>query len=510
MRVEMNNKDDHQVETNVKESDIEKEQIPSLESPDWRREKISVMDIELDRENPRLNLSENASKKDVIDALFREANIDKLISSILEYGRVYPGENIIVVQENNKYIVVEGNRRVCSLQCIINPELIPIEKREEIKEIIINSNIDILNLKEIDADISPSRDDAQKIITGRHTKYQIEKWPYVPKWRRDYKAFNKHKDEVKVAELLGENVEDVKKNLKNYSFLQYVWDMPCWKSSEKEILKRNKLEGSVLEWHVRSILDILNITFDKEYKMQTDIDKKKLEFVLERFIRSIYLNGKPDISTRKSRQLVQKQLEQWINEYEENKSKQEINEGNTKNHNSNDDKGSGKTSESETKNSGSSDKNRKGKSPVPYFKNLNKEMTVDDPRLVMLTYELSKTNMEDRPATGVILARSLIESALLFRIDRKKLTEKLRSDNKQKPLEEIKLSRVLHFCIQNAQKLFSDYTKAEQSLKVIQSERLKYMNSIVHNGWLIPSADKVAGIAGDSRELLRVILTDSP
>ena len=279
-----------------KKEDIEIEnEIPESGNKRWPRIKIDVNEIELDNENPRLNLSANATKTEIINALFEEAKIDVLINSILEREGLIPGEDIIVIKESDKYKVIEGNRRVCSLQCILNPELIPIERRDEIKEMIKNSETDPEDLKEVEVVISPSRDDAQIIITARHTKYQIEKWNYVPKWRRDYNAFKRLNSIEAVCKYLGEDYEDVKKYLRNYSFLQYILQMTCWTKQERETLNRNDLEGSLIEWHMHDIQDILMIKFTEEFDLKTEIPSKKLNFVLENLIRSFYLGGKPKI-----------------------------------------------------------------------------------------------------------------------------------------------------------------------------------------------------------------------
>ena len=503
------------MEENMRESEVEKEQVPNSENPDWKREKIPVKDIELDRENPRLDLNENVSQMDIIHSLFEEANIDKLIEGILESGRLSPGENIIVINEGGKYIVVEGNRRLCSLKCIIDPELIPKEKRDDIKEMIKNSNIDPKSLENIEVEVSPSRDAAQKIITARHTKYEIEKWSYVSKWRRVYKAFIKFKNIEDTTDYLYEDIENVKKYLKNYSLLQYVWDMPCWNSYERESLKKNDLKGSLIEWHITSIQSVLDINFDHDYKLESNLEDKKLEFVLEKLVRSFFLNGEPKLNTRTSSQTVKDTLSKWIEEYE-NENKQDPNQDNGKTLNDenkrSEENSNSRSTQSTSTNSKPSSRNgnKKSKKPELYFGSLNKVLTVTNQRLIRLTYELSKNDMKDRPATGIILARSLIESALLYRIDHKQLTNKLIQENKGKKKDDVRLNKVLQFCIENSEVLFLDHKNAIQSLKRIQSIHLKYMNSIVHGSWLDPSSDAVYDIASDTREMLRVILTDSP
>lgn len=479
----------------VKDINI-KDEVPAAGKEDWQRMDVDVNEIELDDENPRLNLSTNPSQIDIIRALFEIADIDKLINSILEYKGLRPGENVILIKEYDKYKVIEGNRRVCALKCILQPDLIPKDKRHELRTMIKNSEIKSEELEKVDAEISPNRDDAQQIITARHSQYEILQWNYIQKWRRDFTTFKERKSIEATCDYLGETINLVRRNLKNYSFLLYVFDIPNWDESEIKQLRKNNLQGSVIEWHMSSIQDILKITFDNDYNLQSAIEKEKLDFVLEKLIRSFYLNGEPKLNTRTDKKTFRNILNGWMQEYD-NKISPGL------------DKPTSIIPEGTIPKPKRKKKVTKNKKPDTYFESLYEEITVSEPRLKQLTYELSNANMKDRPVTGILLARSLIESALFYRIDKKGLTEILKNENK-KDLKYIMLNKVLTFCIDHISELFAEQDYAKQSLEKIKRDHIKYMNSIVHNTWLSPTEMEVGSIAGDTRKLLTIILTDSP
>ena len=117
--------------------------------------------------------------------------------------------------------------------------------------------------------------------------------------------------------------------------------------------------------------------------------------------------------------------------------------------------------------------------------------------------------MKSRPASGVLLARALIESALFYRIKYKKMDDKLKNTYK-KDINYINLQELLTFSINNVNTLFQDHSKSLEVLKKIQSEHRPYMNSIVHGDWIDQTTEEIKRIAGTTRELLRTILTDSP
>ena len=86
------------------------------------RESIRVVDLYLDVKNPR---KETASQEEAIAWLCENENIDKLAEDIVKNG-LNPLEVVGVLAEQN-YVryVLEGNRRVCALKLLAEPELAP-------------------------------------------------------------------------------------------------------------------------------------------------------------------------------------------------------------------------------------------------------------------------------------------------------------------------------------------------------------------------------------------------
>ena len=125
--------------------DIESSEAPENLNGNGEKININTMEIKLDDNNPRLNLKADASQNDIRQSLFEQEDIMGLIDSIVENGGLFPGENIIVLKTVNYYKVLEGNRRVCSLQCMIDPELAPSEYRDTIKNLL--KDFDITNIK---------------------------------------------------------------------------------------------------------------------------------------------------------------------------------------------------------------------------------------------------------------------------------------------------------------------------------------------------------------------------
>lgn len=80
---------------------------------------ISPLDLLLDTENPRFVILQSREQADIRKYLVTYEDVCQLATDINTYGRLLPGERIVALHEGDKYVVVEGNRRTCSLQMLL-------------------------------------------------------------------------------------------------------------------------------------------------------------------------------------------------------------------------------------------------------------------------------------------------------------------------------------------------------------------------------------------------------
>lgn len=95
---------------------------------------VSIDDLELDPENPRLPESiRNSKAVDMIEYIADQTSINELMDAIGQ-NDFFSGEPLIVYKKKNasKYVVVEGNRRLVALKLLSNPNII--KGRKHIKE----------------------------------------------------------------------------------------------------------------------------------------------------------------------------------------------------------------------------------------------------------------------------------------------------------------------------------------------------------------------------------------
>ena len=168
-----------------------------------QRNNISVVDMQLDLKNPRMPNYPDLTQTDAIAIMSEKYKILDLAKSIGQRGYI-PRENIIIILENDKPVVLEGNRRVTALKLIINPDLAPPASREEYKSIkALFTSTEQLKFPPVT--VAPSRSDADLLILDKHTENTEIPWKPIMQSR----FYKEKQDEYggisteKLAEILG-------------------------------------------------------------------------------------------------------------------------------------------------------------------------------------------------------------------------------------------------------------------------------------------------------------------
>lgn len=86
---------------------------------------MKTRDLTFDRQNPRLpeyDLGPHASEEDIVRILWEAMDVRELVMSIAASG-FFPHEPVIVVKEDEKNVVIEGNRRLAAVRILLDPQL---------------------------------------------------------------------------------------------------------------------------------------------------------------------------------------------------------------------------------------------------------------------------------------------------------------------------------------------------------------------------------------------------
>jgi hypothetical protein len=138
---------------------------------------ISPLDLLLDDENPRFVILNKKGQEDIRKYLVTYEDTCQLAVAINNYGGLLPGERIVVLQKGSKYVVVEGNRRTCSLQMLLSRDLIPDGFAHKIPT---TSDKVKKNCRFIEVDVLPNREAALELMSKRHIE-GVKQWRPIAK-----------------------------------------------------------------------------------------------------------------------------------------------------------------------------------------------------------------------------------------------------------------------------------------------------------------------------------------
>jgi len=176
---------------------------------------ISLDQLLLDEQNPRLPTTIGRQQTTMITYIARTTSIAEIMTAIAENG-FFPGEPLIVIPgDGNKFIVVEGNRRLTALKLLQQPELYA--KSRKIRDIADEAEHRPTSIPCV---VFPDRDDVINYLGYRHIT-GVKQWEPLAKARYIANYFQHHTDDgakpypryVEVARGIGSQAPYIKRQL---------------------------------------------------------------------------------------------------------------------------------------------------------------------------------------------------------------------------------------------------------------------------------------------------------
>lgn len=158
-------------------------------------EQIELSKLKLDTSNPRFE--QVNSQNDAIQKIFEleKSNMIRIAKDIHENG-LDPTQGFWVLPEDDRYIVLEGNRRLASILCLIDPARAPEEFRGEFERICVKGLGNIP--KDVNCQIVKKRDDAKRWIGLRHTGANngVGISPWFPEQQARFESIGEYPDKT--------------------------------------------------------------------------------------------------------------------------------------------------------------------------------------------------------------------------------------------------------------------------------------------------------------------------
>lgn len=254
-----------------------------LNYENWPKQRVGVMDLFLDPENIRLQVQVKAPQQSLINDLFLNENAMQVLESIAN-NRFFPDEVPVVIKEDGKFVVIDGNRRVAALKVLARPELVP-SKEDHIREL---AEIAAPIITELDVVVAPGRDSVRHFLASKHTqntrrpwrplrqayfyKAELERGKSVNDLRKEYPGV----DIDKFLRLI--NIHKIAKSLR------YDSDQIERKVHNERSFPATTIERLYEDKHVR---DFLGFDFDKNGDVKINIEKKEFEKGFRKIVRDV-------------------------------------------------------------------------------------------------------------------------------------------------------------------------------------------------------------------------------
>lgn len=257
----------------------------------WETYEYSLSSLQLDLNNPRINYQgKPLNQTQIIEYLIENENVYKLAKKISEEG-YYIGEEPIICIENNKKVVLEGNRRTAALKILQDPKKYLPTSRANIliKNIVAN---DFPVDKKLKCHIAPNRLLANPIIYSRHRGDALKRWQTGNQYA--FVANMYYKDGLSIediCELLYENSGKIKEYLKAYNLFYEAQQL--YLKDTGEFIDISNFDITNLErfYKYEPAKEFLGIEFDEEdasliITIQRDEFEKRLLYIFSEMLES--------------------------------------------------------------------------------------------------------------------------------------------------------------------------------------------------------------------------------
>ncbi len=132
-----------------------------------------------DEKNPRMIEFKGLDDENkIINALWANMAVNEIVMSILANG-FFENEPMYAIQEGDKYIVIEGNRRLAAIKAILNPEIIANDGMKAYRDKITPTILEQLRT-ELPVVVLKTREMAWRLIGFKHVNGAV-KWDSLAK-----------------------------------------------------------------------------------------------------------------------------------------------------------------------------------------------------------------------------------------------------------------------------------------------------------------------------------------
>jgi hypothetical protein len=283
-----------------------------VKMPRYATNEVRLDELYLDEINPRFIIPPNPSQQSIIDYLIENEEVEQLAIDIAKSGGLYAGERVIATKEKGRWVVLEGNRRVCACKILMDPSLLANKRFASVDKIALLRTEELKqSLSVLNVDVVKNRLEAQSSLAAKHID-GIKKWSTISKYKFFVLEFDAGKSIEEISMITGLSLSKIKTGLKEYRIIDYVLNLPFWTQEEREKylnlqdIKTTRLtrlfSAKPSSAKSKRFREIIDLDYDDRYFIKTSLDKNVFDKILHIVSQAAFVpNYAPDfIGTRSS------------------------------------------------------------------------------------------------------------------------------------------------------------------------------------------------------------------
>lgn len=204
----------------------------------WQRDRVSPLELQLDPDNPRFELT-SRSQDEILLHLLRDHDVITLARSIAEAKELWPTETILTYFDGKQHVVLEGNRRTAACKVLLNPEILPEAAHDLLPQIPLIDDETRDNISKVEVCFDYDRERGDPIVANIHAVIQRRSWSLVSRMRYVHREFKKSKNPQEIAKFLKIDLKTVKLLLRGREALHIAIHGSQWTDEERAILYKD-------------------------------------------------------------------------------------------------------------------------------------------------------------------------------------------------------------------------------------------------------------------------------
>jgi ParB-like nuclease domain len=242
---------------------------------EWVLIEVDPNDILLDKQNPRFISDYELTQENMIELIETQESLISLFKNISTNG-YNKAEPIVIVEENGRKVVIEGNRRITACKLLKN--------RNRLKD----SFVKIPNpypIDKIPAVLVPDRKQALAYIVSRHVSGGVELWSVEARRQLFAKLMREGVSVNEAALLLGLSLSQVNKSIRENKLFEYVKNLQHWTPEElvqftEKISPLFYFFERTSEAYRKNAKELIGFNFNKNHDIEASGSKEELDTYL--------------------------------------------------------------------------------------------------------------------------------------------------------------------------------------------------------------------------------------